>query len=93
MTRLINADKLVITPIDVTDLPQDRCLRVVLWDDVENAETVDAIPIEFINKILESVRSLKITSKDIKEIENSIEFISALETLIYLWRKENETHK
>lgn len=59
---------------------------------IDARPTVDAIPIEFINKLLESARSLRITSKDIEEKENSIEIMSALETLIYLWRKENESN-
>ena len=43
--RLIDTDKLSVTPIDVTDLPKDRCLMCYLEDDVKQAPTVNAIVI------------------------------------------------
>ncbi len=38
--RLIDADKLVKTPIDTTDIPINKCLDVVLLEDLETAPTV-----------------------------------------------------
>lgn len=37
--RLIDADKLEIIAIDVTDLPYGKCLDVVLLEDIQNATT------------------------------------------------------
>lgn len=38
--ELIDRSKLSICPIDITDLPQDKCLMVYLADDVDNAEVI-----------------------------------------------------
>ena len=38
--RLIDADKLVKTSIDTTDIPINKCLDVVLLEDIESAPTV-----------------------------------------------------
>lgn len=35
--RIIDMDKLAITPIDITDLPHDRCLMVYYPEDLEDA--------------------------------------------------------
>lgn len=78
--RLINADKLAITPIDVTDLPQDRCLRVVLWEDVEKAETVDAIPTKWIKEWIDNY---------VKYSGYNSYMLSVVEMLDD-WREENE---
>lgn len=44
MQRLIDANNLPITPIDITDLPKDKCLMVYYEEDVNNAETVLTLP-------------------------------------------------
>lgn len=49
--RLINADDLPIASIDITDLPVDRGLLVYYAEDVDNAPTINAIPINVINAI------------------------------------------
>lgn len=38
--RLIDADALGITPIDITDLPYRECLMVYLAEDVKDAPTI-----------------------------------------------------
>lgn len=38
--ELIDRSKLSICPIDITDLPLDKCLMVYLADDVDNAEVI-----------------------------------------------------
>lgn len=38
--RLIDADALEVCPIDITDLPKDKCLMVFLAEDVNNAPTI-----------------------------------------------------
>lgn len=38
--RLIDVDKLPISPIDITDLPYGKALAVVLLEDIEKAPTV-----------------------------------------------------
>ena len=42
--RLIDISKLSPYPIDITDLPNDKCLMVYFAEDVDNAETVLTIP-------------------------------------------------
>lgn len=37
---LIDKSKLEVCPIDITDLPTDRCLMVYLADDVDNAKVI-----------------------------------------------------
>ena len=37
---LIDRDRLVVTPIDATDLPADKCLMVYCAEDVEDAPVV-----------------------------------------------------
>ena len=44
MQRLINANDLEVMPIDITDLPYDKCLMVYYAEDVDNAPTVLEIP-------------------------------------------------
>lgn len=38
--ELIDRNKLSICPIDITDLPYDRCLMVYLAEDVDNATAI-----------------------------------------------------
>ena len=44
MQRLIDISELSPYPIDITDLPGDKCLIAYLADDVDNAPTVLTIP-------------------------------------------------
>ena len=37
---LIDKSKLEVCPIDITDLPTDKCLMVYLAEDVENAKVI-----------------------------------------------------
>lgn len=46
--RLIDADKLVFTPIDSTDIPDDCCLATLSLSDIRNAKTIMAIPVEWL---------------------------------------------
>ena len=38
--ELIDRSELSICPIDITDLPQDKCLMVYLAEDVDNAPAI-----------------------------------------------------
>jgi len=38
--ELVDRSKLSICPIDITDLPRDKCLMVYLADDVDNAKVI-----------------------------------------------------
>lgn len=43
--RIIDIDEIGVTPIDITDLPYDRCLMTYLKEDIDNAPPVNVIPI------------------------------------------------
>lgn len=92
--RLIDADKLAITPIDVTDLPQDKCLRVVLWEDVEKAETVDAIPIKWIEEYAEHLAKTNPHGFDVLGVAHEHLGITLMvkDWNLEQWRKENESN-
>ena len=56
--RLIDADKLPISSIDITDLPQGKGLMCYLAEDVENALTIKAIPLDKVKQAREKMKWL-----------------------------------
>jgi len=61
MAEYIDRTQLTLTPIDITDLPEDKALLVYEKEGVEGLPTADVIEREKINKAIE-------------EIENEIKF-------------------
>lgn len=53
--RLIDIDEIGVMPIDITDLPYDECLMTYLKEDIDNAPTVKAIPIERLEQIMAEI--------------------------------------
>ena len=44
--RIIDMDKLAIAPIDITDLPHDKCLMVYYPEDLDDATILEARKVE-----------------------------------------------
>lgn len=87
MTRLISADALhmiLVKMKDFGELTAKKAIRVV-----ENAPTVDAVPIFFIEKKIESIRQY-LREHDGEEFTSGlISKAIAYEKLIEEWREEN----
>lgn len=43
MAEYIDRTELAVTPIDITDLPRDKCLMVYLAEDVDSLPTADVV--------------------------------------------------
>lgn len=87
MTRLISADALhmiLVKMKDFGELTAKKAIRVV-----ENAPTVDAIPISFIEKKIESIRQYLSEHEGEEFTSGLISKAIAYERLIEEWREEN----
>ena len=58
MAEYIDREELSVTPIDITDLPTDKCLMVYLAEDVDSLPTADVIERAQYNRVLELIAYL-----------------------------------
>ena len=56
MAEYINRAELSVTPIDITDLPTDKCLMVYLAEDVDSLPTADVVERSKIDKAIEEIK-------------------------------------
>lgn len=87
--RLIDGDELLASlPTCYQDL-DDGVLIQKVWKTIQDAETVDAIPIEWLEKKYKDLEySYSFGATD--ELKSRMD---GIRYAINLWRKENETHK
>lgn len=81
--RLIDADELTATLEDVGQYlksPAFRLACVAAINEVKNAPTVDAVPVDLINRIIEADGS--------EDRSNAISLLSLIDTWKYVKRKE-----
>lgn len=57
MAEYIDRAELSVTPIDITDLPTDKCLMVYLAEDVDSLPTADVIERSKVNKAIEDINT------------------------------------
>lgn len=58
MAEYIDREELSVTPIDITDLPRDKCLMVYLAEDVDSLPTADVVERSKIDKAIEEIEDL-----------------------------------
>ncbi len=87
MAEYIDREELSVTPIDITDLPTDKCLMVYLAEDVDSLPTADVVERSKINKAIEEIRECSISdfeyhgcggSQLIVETEDVIEILKRI---------------
>ena len=88
---LIDTGKLKVDYIVASTTTNTQCYRYISKEQVDNAPTVKAIPIEWIEKYLEPYKEHfnKLSDKS-KETSGAGWVIDVLETVLREWEKENE---
>lgn len=85
MGRLIDADKLraqFTEPADWLDINQTLVHKTGIWAEIDAAETVEAIPVPWIEAQI----------KKLRDMDNGFASLSAgqIEAMLNKWRKEQE---
>lgn len=88
--KLIDADALILKGCHVINEDGSRTIKsAVMEEDLENAPTVDAIPIDFIEKKIDSIRQYLREHDGEEFMGGLISKAIAYERLIEEWREEN----
>ena len=85
MGRLIDADKLkaqFTEPADWLDINQTLVHKTGIWAEIDNAETVEAIPVDWIEAEI----------KKLRDMDNGFASLSAgqIKAMLNKWRKEQK---
>ena len=88
MGRLIDADKLkaqFTEPADWLDINQTLVHKTGIWAEIDNAETVEAIPVDWIEAEI----------KKLRDMDNGFASLSAgqIEAMLKKWREEQNVRK
>lgn len=86
MAEYIDRTELAVTPIDITDLPTDKCIMVYLAEDVDSLPTADVIERSKINKAIEEITN-------IVGYEDGIDTMNVGDDLMISWCKTLEILK
>lgn len=78
MTRYIDADALDLMHIDQTDLPQNGCLSVVLFEDVCNAPTADVVSLEEYRRLLDAMGHVDDALREYQDKEENGDFVEVV---------------
>ena len=79
--RLVDANELKVDYIIASTATNTQCYRYISEEQVENAPTIDAIPVEWVKKWI---------SKGLLGMDSLIDPEITIQVMLKCWEKENE---